>query len=184
MLIREEDGDFKIILPEVPRKMPTREELNFIDVWFYKDTWENNGKVVPKKMNSDGREYIVLEMDVLRDTSIFRIVPYNTKDNVYIARVHVKEVVQSVKRDTGVQNVFYNDEGDLDLQENYVENRKREVSILGVTDVEVMYQSEVIQKMMERDLEKGLINELIKEAGDCEIALAVIKGESILRESD
>lgn len=180
VLVREVDGEFKVVLPRVPKKLPTRSELNFIDVWYFRDATREDGKATPVKINSDGREYLVLKLDVIRENAIYRLIPYDVTGREYIARVLVTEVVRSVKRDTEVQEVFYNEEGDLDLQLNYVEEIKREVSILGVTDVEDMRESKNIKTMMERDLDKGLINELIKEAGDSEIALAVIKGEEVL----
>lgn len=178
ILVRKTGEGYELIQPKDAIKEVSEQSVEFQgDEYYRKDLQVKKGNVKKYMMNSDGREYMVTKLSNMRDDVIFRM--FHIEDasktgDFYILRVHQKDVVEEVIKDTENPKVFYNDEGNMELEEHYNEQIRRELSINTATSLRTETRSQEVSEDKENILTEDMIGKIIKEVGDSEISLAVI----------
>lgn len=180
VLVTKEEEGYTLQVPHWPEKNFSMGQIQFIALEDYRKNGDKDkGMRQVYKMESGNRAYLVMRLDTLRDNVILRLVEFEETGQEYLVRVHLEEVVRKLERNTDTPEVFYNTEGDMELEETFKETLQREVNIVGVTNYKTGEVSETTQKELQEILTEGLIYGIIKEAGDSEISLAVTRNKII-----
>lgn len=174
VLLRKEEGKYRLVLPELDGSTLDVREMDFIDVESYKEKGYENEKVDFSfyKINSEGRIYGVMDLSKVRPNVMFRLVKEEKHD--FIARVKIIPYVVGYEKNEEVPSVFKTEDGRLDVE--YLEDVTLMKKVVNVEQVTGLSAEEFNDwDNLREQVKEGLNLELIKEAGDCEIALAAIK---------
>ena len=173
VILRKEEEKYKLILPKMPEGSIKSSELSFIDIDKFRENPEDKEKVKIDmyKINSEGRKYLLAKLSGMRRNVVFRLVKAQEGD--LIVRFHVHSITMGYERSGEVPNVFINEDGKMELeQERMVRNYYKNVTAEQVTPVGNNEFDE--WDTLKEQIEDGLNKDIIKEAGDCEIGLAVV----------
>jgi len=173
VMLEKRDGKYELILPTEPKEKVRSSDLVFIGVQNFKEKGYENEKSAVKtyRIKSDDRPYILLTLSDTRKNVVFRCVKGSS--NGIIARVVITPIVLGYKESDKVPNVFYRSDGRMELEtEEYRKQFIKDVKVIKATYLDGREFTEVEE--INEQVKNGLNRDIVKEAGDAEIGLAVV----------
>lgn len=173
VLLRKKEDGYKLVLPQLPGGNINSDELSFIGIDQFRKNPESKEKVRIDlfKINSEGRKYILAKLSEMRRNVVFRLIEAQEDD--FIVRCHINSITTGYEHSGEVPKVVVKENGKMDLEEErMIRHFYKKVSVQQVTPL-IGGDFEDWDTLREQ-VDNGLNADIIKEAGDSEIGLAVI----------
>lgn len=175
------EGDYKMIVPTMPDRNVGMEDAVFVSMDYYQREKKENIDVQFVQVTSENEDdFLIANLDNTKENVIFRVTDVDTDNRIFIVRMDVIEVVTERVKIDEVPMLYYNEEGNLELEEpRYEEKTSAVTTVKGFRcfneNMDQQTTEQHLDKYTEKLLNEPYRRELLEEVKRYGVGLSLTK---------